>query len=82
MNSMRSPSLGMRERQTRGVQERPLEPLHGADVARHAPVDAAVERVADDRMADRAQVHADLVRPPGVDRDLTQREAGQMMARA
>ena len=79
MNSMRRLLARMRERQPRGVQERPLEPLHGADVARHAPVDAAVQRVADDRMADGAQVHADLVRPAGVNRHLAQREPGQVM---
>ena len=64
----------MREDQARGVQERPIEMRDGAQVAGHAPVDAAVERVADDRMADRAQVDADLMRPPGVDRDLRQRQ--------
>ena len=37
-------------------------------------MDAAVERVADDRMADRAQVHANLVRAAGVNRDLRQRQ--------
>ena len=69
----------MRERQPRGVQERPLEPLHGADVARHAPVHAAVQRVADDRVADGAQVHADLMRPAGVDRHLAERQPRQVM---
>ena len=44
------PAVGrMREHQPRGVQERPLEMRHRAQVAGHAPVDAAVERVADDR---------------------------------
>ena len=59
----------MRERQARRVQERALEMRDRAQIAGHAPVDAAVERIADDRMADRAQVHADLVRAAGVDRD-------------
>src|SRR5262249_58422042 len=45
-----------------------------ADVARDAAVDAAVERVADDRMADRAQVDADLVRAAGVDGDARERQ--------
>ena len=56
------------------MEERPVEVRDGAEVAGHAPVDAAVQRVADDRMADRAQVHADLMRAAGVNRDLRQRQ--------
>ena len=40
-----------------------------------APVHAAVGRVADDRMADGAQVHADLMGAAGRDRHLQQRHA-------
>ncbi len=47
--------------------------MHRAHVAGHVATDAAVERIADDRMADRAQMHADLVRAAGMDRDLRQR---------
>src|SRR6266850_8364856 len=36
---------GMREYQTRRVQERALQPLHRPDIARHAPMHAAVQRV-------------------------------------
>ena len=64
----------MREHEPRGVQKRALEVRHGAKVARHAPAHAAVERIADDRMADRAEVHTNLVRPAGVNRDLRQRQ--------
>ena len=67
MNSRRRPSLGVRERQPRGVEERAFEVRDGAKVAGHAAMHAAVERVADDRMADGAQVDADLVRAAGVD---------------
>src|SRR5258708_16052208 len=38
----------------------------------------AVRRVADDRVADRAEVHANLVRASGMDRDLAQRDAPQV----
>ena len=72
----------MREHEPRGVQKRPLEMRDRAQVAGHAPVDAAVERVADDRMADRAQVHADLVRAAGVDRHLRERQRRRRTARA
>ena len=66
---------GVRERQPGRVQERPLEPLDGAQVGRRPAMEPAVGRIADDRMADRAQVDADLVRAPGGDRDLQQRDA-------
>src|SRR5215831_16099921 len=50
-----SPVLGrVRERQTRGMQKRPAEMRHRTKIARHAPVNAAVERIADDRVADSA----------------------------
>jgi hypothetical protein len=62
------------ERQTRGVQKRAVQVQHRADVARHTAVDAAVERIAHDRMADRAQVHADLMRATGVDGDACERQ--------
>ena len=58
------------------MEERPLQTHDRADIAGHAPVDAAVERIADDRMSDRAQVHANLVRAPGMNRDLRQRDRG------
>src|SRR5262245_53008175 len=49
---------GVCERQVRRVQERPLQPLHGAQVRRDPPMHAAVGRVADDRVADGAEVDA------------------------
>src|SRR5688572_20261908 len=45
-----------------GVQERPLERQQRAKIASDAPAEAAVHRVADDRMADLAQVDANLMR--------------------
>ena len=69
----------MMEDQAGGMQKWSLESLNGADVAGHAAMDAAVHRVADDRMSNRAEVYADLVRSPGVDRDLTQRQSRQVM---
>ena len=71
----------MLEHQPRGVQERPVEMRDRAQVAGHAPVDAAVERIADDRVADRAQVHANLVRAAGVDRDAAPASARGRSAR-
>ena len=41
--------VGMREHEARRVQKRAIEMRDRAHVARHAPVDAAVQRVADDR---------------------------------
>jgi hypothetical protein len=52
----------MVEHQPSGVEERALESLHRADVARHAAMDSAIHRIADNRVTDRAQVHADLMR--------------------
>ena len=74
VNSIRRPSLGCLNDQPRGVQERPLEMRDRPQIAGHAAMDAAVQRIADDRVADRAQMHADLMRPAGVDRDLRQRQ--------
>ena len=72
---VQSPSVGgMRERQAGRVQERPLEVRHRPEVAWHTPMHTAVERIADDRMADGAQVHANLVRAPGVNRDGRERQ--------
>ncbi len=42
----------MFEREARRVQERTIELLDGAQLRHDAPVDAAIHRVADDRMAD------------------------------
>ena len=44
-------------------------------------MDAAIERVADDGMADGAQVHANLVRASRVDGHLAQRDALQVTGR-
>src|SRR6185503_3703877 len=47
--------------ETPSVQERPVECEHGAKIAGHPPALSAVDRVADDRMADFAEMHANLV---------------------
>ena len=60
------------------VQEGTREPLHRAHVVRHALVHAAVDRIADDGVADGAQVHADLVRAAGGDGHANQRHARQL----
>src|SRR5438132_12007201 len=66
------------EREARGVQKRPLQMRHGADVARHAPLHTAVQRIADDRMADGAEMYADLMRAPRVNRHLAERQPRQV----
>src|SRR4029453_1771395 len=61
-----------------GMQKRPLQMGDGADVTGHAPVDTAVERVADNRVADRAEMHAYLMCATGVNGNLTQRQSRQV----
>src|SRR5262249_16765954 len=60
--------------EARGVEEGAVEMRDRAEVARHAAMDAAVERVADNRVADRAEVHANLMRAAGVDRNMCERQ--------
>ena len=63
----------MIEGEPRRVQEltvKPHQPIAGSGVSRR-PID----RVADQRMPDRVQVDADLVRPPGGEAALEQRGA-------
>src|SRR5438105_9609926 len=60
----------MRERETRGMQELPVQPeLAGA----------AVDGVAGNREVDRRQVHPDLVRSSGLEPDPQQRVAPQQL---
>src|SRR5688572_21743118 len=60
------------------VQERPLEGEYGTQIARHASSKAAVHRIADNRMADRAQMDANLMGSPGRDRHVNKRHAGHL----
>src|SRR4051794_28548395 len=60
----------MGEREPRGVEKRPVEVSHRANVAGHAAVHAAVERITDDRVADGAEMYPDLMGPAGVNRDV------------
>src|SRR6266536_1954701 len=57
----------MREREACGVEERTIEMRDGAKVAWHAAMNAAIERVADDRVADSAQMDTNLMGPAGMD---------------
>src|SRR5678815_5503485 len=68
----------MLEGEPLGMEEWPLEMGDGADVAGDAAVDAPVQRIADDRMADRAEVYAYLVCAAGVDGNLAQRQSRQV----
>ena len=58
------------------MQKGSIQFLHGLDVGLHASVDAAVERIADNRVADGAEVHANLMRAPGVNGNVRERERG------
>ena len=69
----------MRERKACGVQEWPFQPENGPEIGWHTPAGSAIERIADDRVADPAQVHADLVGASGVDRDLREGDAFQVL---
>jgi len=65
----------VRKHETRGVKKRALEPLDGAKMAGGSPPHATVRRIPHNRMADRAQVDADLVRAASRDRDVEERHA-------
>src|SRR5580765_5275560 len=65
----------MLEREPFRVKKRALQAGHRADIAWHAPVNATVHRVANDGMADRAEMHANLVRASGVNGHLAERQA-------
>src|SRR5690349_864342 len=52
----------MLEGEAGGVKKRPIEVGYGAKVAWDATMNAAIQRIAHHRMADRAEVHADLMR--------------------
>ena len=67
----------MLEHETRGMQERSLKALHRTNISGHASVNASVQRVADDRMPDSAQVNADLMRPARMDRYLAECQSRQ-----
>src|SRR5438093_9075042 len=69
----------MLEHEPGSVQERPLEMRDGPQVARHAAVNAAVEGITDDRMTDRAEVHADLVRAAGMNRNLDEGQRPELL---
>ena len=72
---MRCPSAGRRQLQAPRVQEQPLQTVRSA-ARRARPVDG----VAGDRVPDRVEMHADLVRPAGHEIELQERPAGQSLA--
>src|SRR5687767_11429689 len=61
------------------MQERTFEPLYRPDVASYPAVNSAVQAVADDWVSDGAQVDPDLMRAPGLNRNLAERETGKRM---
>ena len=64
------------------MEERPVQVRDGSKIARDSTVDAAVERIADDRVTYGAQVHSNLMRAAGVDGDFGQGQAASEMLRA
>jgi hypothetical protein len=62
------------EHESGGVQKRSIEMADGAQIARHASPDAAVQSIADNGVTDRAQMSPDLVRPACMNGDLYERE--------
>src|SRR6266571_5343163 len=65
----------MLERDPFRMKKRALQAGHRANVARHAPVNATVHRIANDRMADGAEMNANLVRSSRVNGHLAKRQA-------
>ena len=55
------------------MKEGALEALDGAQMGRGPAADSAVRGVADNRVPDRAQVHANLMSAPRMNRDLRER---------
>ena len=62
----------VRERQPRGMEKRAIEVGHCSQIPLHPAMDSAVQRIADDGMADGAEVHANLMRPTRVNRHARQ----------
>ena len=57
------------------VEKRAPEPANRAQVDRQPAPDPAVQRIADDGMADAAQMHTNLMRAAGSNRDMQQGDA-------
>ena len=79
------PGAGSRPRPARRSRDagRPAGPRAGTGArAPASPGAAAVDAVPDDRVADRLQVHPDLVGPPGLEAGLEQREAPEVLEAA
>src|SRR5262245_43658736 len=72
----------MLERQLRGVQKRTLQVSNGPYVAGDTAMHSAIQRVADNRMADGTKVDANLVGAAGVDGNLRERYRWIEMLRA
>src|SRR5262245_7044399 len=68
----------MREREPLRMEEWPLQAGNGADVAGDPPVNAAVQRITDDRMTDCAEMHTYLVCAAGMNGHLAQRQSRQV----
>ena len=74
-NSTRRPSAGCVKASRHACRNGRSSRITARRLLPDAAVHAAVGRVADDRVADGAQMHADLMRTAGGDRDLDERHA-------
>src|SRR5580765_1917798 len=69
-HELHSPVVGgMSEHEPRGVEEGTGEMRDGAQIAGHTPMDAAVQRIADNRVPDRVQMNANLMGASRINRD-------------
>ena len=59
----------MRKSEARRVQERTLQMSDRLGITGHTPMYASVYGIADNRVSDRAEVHANLMGSPGMNRD-------------
>lgn len=65
---------GVSEGQFRRVKERTLQVSDGTKIARHSSMDTAVQRIADNRMADGVQMNAYLMRSARVNSHADERQ--------
>jgi predicted nucleotidyltransferase len=70
----------MREHQPRGMQKWPLEMFERAQIAGHVTPRTSVQSVADNRVPNRAQVHANLMGTSRRDGNMKKRDSTQTLS--
>src|SRR5688572_20691941 len=63
-----------------GVEERPIEMGDGTQITWHATMDTAVQGVADNRVANCAQMYPNLVRTASMNGDLNKRQHAELFS--